>query len=114
MTRYLPILAAVVLAGPAALAQRPGQARCSVNLAPAKSCAVTFTVDQRGMTHMTFLGANLRMSFIGRSQSGWWAGRLNGKPAMGYERNRGNATLSTYDLSTRFEWWYPANAHGTY
>lgn len=88
--------------------------RCSLNDGPEQACVL---IDQagRGGTHrMSFAGPRIRVSFVGRANSGWWSGRLNGKPAMGYERNRGNVVFSTTDLSTRFAWWYSGSAHGTY
>lgn len=88
--------------------------RCSLNYAPDRACRLTDTVGGGGYHRMVFVAGGKQMIFVGKSQTGWWSGKLNGKPAMGYERNRGNVVLSTYDLSTSFSWWYPRTAHGTY
>ncbi len=112
----LPVAALVLAGATAADAQRTptsDRVRCSLNYAPDRACMMTDRVV--GDTHrMAFVAGNTRVTFVGRKQTGWWAGRLNGKPAMGYERNRGNIVFSSYDLSTSFSWWYPANAHGNY
>lgn len=96
--------------------QPPARERviCSIGDTAERPCVYTTRIDARGMHHMTFRTSRGRAVFIGRAQSGWWSGRLNGKLAMGYERNRGNMVFSTYDLSTRLSWWYPRDAHGTY
>ncbi len=88
--------------------------RCSLNYAPDRACRLTDTVQQGGVHRMTFVTGGKTVTFIGRKQTGWWSGTLNGRPAMGYERNRGNMVLSTYDLRTSFSWWYPRQAHGSY
>ncbi|MGY4397504.1 hypothetical protein ACVWZA_002698 [Sphingomonas sp. UYAg733] len=88
--------------------------RCAINDAPDNLCVLVDQVRAPGVHRMTFLAGNRRIIFEGRSNSGWWSGRLNGRAAMGYERNRGNVVFSTTDLKIRFSWWYPTNAHGTY
>ncbi len=69
-------------------------------------CVLTDTV-MRGGHQMVFTAGKQRATFVGRNNSAWWQGRLNGRPAMGYERNRGHTVYSSLDLTTRFEWWYP-------
>jgi hypothetical protein len=90
------------------------QMRCSFSEDPPVSCSFTDRVAPDGTHQMIFNGGGRRMTFVGKSQTGWWSGKLDGKPAMGYERNRGNVVLSSVDLSTRFAWWYPADEHGNY
>lgn len=70
-------------------------------------CAFTDTADRSGLHRMLFEGGGQRVVFVGRRNSAWWQGRLNGRPAMAYERDRGHTVFSTTDLGTRFEWWYP-------
>lgn len=81
--------------------------RCSVNGAPEKPCLLTDTAVRGGYHRMVFTGQGVRVTFEGRSNSGWWAGKLNGRPAMGFERNRGSTEISTTDLNSRFSWRYP-------
>ncbi|AQR73341.1 hypothetical protein [Sphingomonas sp. LM7] len=88
--------------------------RCSINDGPERACSFTDQAGRNGTHRMTFTGPGVRVTFVGRSNSGWWSGQLNGKPAMGFERNRGNIVFSTNDLGTRFAWWYPRDAHGSY
>ena len=109
-TRYVLPLALLASASPPAAGER---VRCSFDHGPARACVMTDSVD-RGVHRMNFTAGRDRTTFIGRSNSGWWSGRLNGRAAMGYERNRGNIVFSTADLRTSFSWWYPANEHGTY
>ena len=108
-----------IVAATAASAQPPrtpatDQVRCSLDYAPDRACRLTDTVLPGGTHRMVFRAGGRDVTFVGRKQTGWWAGRLNGRPAMGYERNRGNMVLSTYDLRTTFAWWYPRQAHGSY
>lgn len=63
---------------------------------------------------MRFTMAGQVVRFDGKAQTGWWSGRLDGKPAMGYELNRGHTVFSIADLATRFEWWYDGMRHGQY
>ncbi|TGX52220.1 hypothetical protein E5A73_15575 [Sphingomonas gei] len=88
--------------------------RCSLNDGPERACLFTDQAGRNGAHRMTFTGPGIRVIFVGRANSGWWSGQLNGKTAMGFERNRGNTVFSTADLGTRFAWWYPSNAHGSY
>lgn len=86
---------------------------CSIDERPATPCTMTDRVEGGGHV-MTFQAGGTRVTFTGRGQTGWWAGKLNGKPAMGYELNRGHTRISTYDLQTSFAWWYAGQEHGTY
>jgi hypothetical protein len=106
------ILPIAMLAASSALAADP--VRCSWNDGPAKPCTYADTVQPDGSHRMTFSGNGKPTIFNGKPQTGWWSGKLDGKPAMGYERNRGNFVFSTMDLSSRFAWWYPTEEHGSY
>lgn len=116
MKRLLPLCILALTAPVAAQDRTPAtdSVRCSLNYAPDRACRLTDTVGRGGLHRMVFAVGGRQLTFVGKKQTGWWAGKLNGKPAMGYERNRGNMVLSTYDLSTSFSWWYPPNAHGAY
>ena len=111
--RILLIVAALAAPVAPAMAQRAEAVRCSVNYRPAIPCRMTNSAGG-GLQRMTFTFGNQRTTFVGKAQTGWWSGTLNGRPAMGYERNRGNMVFSTTDLKTVFAWWYPANEHGRY
>jgi hypothetical protein len=112
----IPLVSATLLAGPATAQGPAGRetVRCSLNDGPERACVLIDRASRGGGHRMTFTGPGIRVTFVGRANSGWWAGQLNGKPAMGFERNRGNTVFSTSDLGTRFAWWYPRSAHGTY
>lgn len=105
-----------MLPGRAATATAPSSeaVRCSLNYAPDRDCLLTDRVERGGIHRMVFAFGADRVTFVGRKQTGWWAGHLNGKQAMGFERNRGNMVLSTYDLSVSFAWHYPGQEHGSY
>ena len=48
------------------------------------------------------------MTFVGMGRSdgpGWWFGKLNGKPAAGYNLNRSHHVFSTTDTEVEFECW---------
>lgn len=90
------------------------EAYCSLDMAPAVPCSVTDTVDADYVHAMRFEFPGHVVRFEGKSQTGWWSGKLDGKPAMGYELNRGHTVYSTVDLGTRFEWWTPGMQHGNY
>lgn len=107
----LSILAAAISLS--ASAQESQQARCAIDYAPDRPCTMTDTVKD-GIHRMTFRFDGREVTFVGRSQTGWWTGELDGRPAMGFERNRGHAIFSTTDLTTVFAWWYPGQEHGTY
>ncbi len=88
--------------------------RCSIDYRPDRACTMTDRVEN-GVHHLEFrLDDGRRVIFIGRSQTGWWSGVLDGKPAMGFERNRSHVIFSTADLQTTFTWWRPGSEHGTY
>lgn len=110
--KLLAIPFVAMLIAPPALAA--DQVRCSWDDGPAKPCSYADTVGPGGTHKMVFSGAGRRTVFTGKPQTGWWSGKLDGKPAMGYERNRGNMVFSTGDLSARFAWWYPTQEHGSY
>ncbi|MGH9381450.1 MAG: hypothetical protein ACRD2Z_12655 [Thermoanaerobaculia bacterium] len=117
----LVLLATGALAGPACsgAAVEMGEAvevsvQCVVDYAPAQSCTLRDRVEPDGTHVMTFVTADARTRFTGKSQSGWWSGRLNGRPAMGYELNRGHIVYSTIDLTMTFEWWSAGHEHGSY
>jgi hypothetical protein len=109
------MIVAALAGSAAANPSAPSQTvRCSFDNGPAKACLMTDVVGRAGVHRMTFVAGTKRATFVGRSQTGWWSGMLNGKPAMGFERNRGHVVYSTTDLSTFFAWWSPGNQHGTY
>lgn len=111
----LAILALGALAAPACSSEPVVvSVHCARDDAPAKPCAMRDRVDPDGTHHMTFVSAQTRTRFVGKSQGGWWSGQLNGRPAMGYERNRGHVVFSTTDLKTTFTWWSEGNEHGAY
>lgn len=89
---------------------------CKLGAAAAQVCRMqTRTEPGDALTvtlNFTFGADSVR--FKGQHQSAWWSGRLNDKPAMGYELNRGHTIYSTSDLSTTFEWWYGDMEHGSY
>jgi len=74
-------------------------------------CVLTDTAGRIGH-RMVFTAGRQRAVFVGGRNSAWWRGKLNGKPAMGYELNRGHTVYSTFDLQNRFEWWYPGQRNG--
>lgn len=87
---------------------------CALNGAPAQACRMDDVVDADLAHAMRFsIGSNV-VRFDGKAQGRWWSGQLDGKPAMGYELNRGHTTYSTRDLGTEFEWWYADMEHGSY
>ncbi|HCB75589.1 MAG TPA: hypothetical protein DEP91_05365 [Sphingomonas bacterium] len=106
-------VAAMLLAAPAA-AQAPERVRCVVDHGPAQDCRVTFSTAGGVRTLRFDMVGGRRVTFVGRAQTGWWSGRLDGKPAMGFERNRGNVAFATSDLAHSFEWYYPDSEHGRY
>ena len=106
------LLPAAMVVAPAA-AQGPEAARCSLDYAPDLACTVSDEVEN-GVHHMTFRLDGREVIFVGRSQTGWWSGELDGRPAMGFERNRGHVVFSTTDLEMVFAWWYPGQEHGSY
>ena len=99
----------VAQAGPVAW-----QAECSADGAAASACVIDDKVDATGVHHMGFATSDKHHTFVGKPQTGWWSGQLDGKPAMGYERNRGHVVFSTTDLQSTFEWWSKDNEHGSY
>ena len=59
-------------------------------------------------------GNGTAMIFRGNRQGRWWSGTLNGKPAMGYELNRGHVVFNTRTLDQAFEYWTQGKEHGSY
>ena len=111
----LTLLALGALAAPACSGEPVVvSVHCALDYAPAKPCEMTDRVEADGSHDLTFVSAQGRTRFVGKSQSGWWSGQLNGQPAMGYERNRGHVVFSTTDLKTTFAWWSEGNEHGAY
>lgn len=108
------LLTPFVLLGFAMPALAADAVRCSIDDGPAFACTYADTPLPDGTHRMDFNGRGGHVQFVGKAQTGWWSGRLNGKPAMGYERNRGNIVFSTSDLQTKFAWWYPTQEHGSY
>lgn len=90
------------------------QVHCMLDFEAPAPCRMSDEVADDGTHEMVFTLDGKQVRFSGKSQSGWWSGKLNGRPAMGYELNRGHAVFSTADLKTRFEWWSEGNEHGTY
>lgn len=88
---------------------------CQSGAEPAQTCRMEIKTEP-GDANMTleFTFASGSVRFKGQHQSAWWSGQLNGKPAMGYELNRGHTLYSTTDLSTTFAWWYGDMQHGSY
>jgi hypothetical protein len=112
--KTLLLLTPFALLGLAAPAPAADQVRCSVDNGPAFACTYADSALPDGSHRMDFTGNGKHVQFVGKAQTGWWSGRLNGKPAMGYERNRGNMVFSTGDLASTFAWWYPTQEHGSY
>lgn len=88
--------------------------QCARDGATAALCQMTDRVDAPGSHDVTFASGNTRTRFVGKAQGGWWSGTLDGRPAMGYERNRGHVVFSTTDLKTTFAWWSKGSEHGAY
>lgn len=110
MTALLVWLAAVMTP------QASEQATCVFDTAPPEPCTVAFAVHADGVIE---LRAKARKGehqavFVGRRQSGWWAGTLDGAAAMGYELNRGNVTFATCALDRTFQYYSAGHEHGSY
>lgn len=88
--------------------------QCSLDDAAAVACRMSDSVAADGTHTMEFAFGEKRVRFVGKSQTGWWSGQLDGRPAMGRELNRGHTVYSTTDLKTAFEWWSEGNEHGAY
>ncbi|QJU59884.1 hypothetical protein HL653_20965 [Sphingomonas sp. AP4-R1] len=87
---------------------------CLLDERPIARCRMEDRIFPDGRHRLTFSGRGARVVFEGKGANGWWSGTLDGRPAMGRERNRGYTDFSTRDLQRRFSWWYPADEHGTY
>lgn len=104
----------LLLAAAAVATSAPQPVGCELNDRPLADCRLTDRIAPDGTHALTFRGGGRVLRFVGRAGGGWWAGTLDGRPAMGYERNRGNVVLMTRDLRTSLTWWYPGQEHGTY
>lgn len=90
-------------------------ATCIFDVAPPEPCTIDVRVDADGTTRLEATGSGGRRArFAGRRADGWWSGTLDGAPAMGYERNRGNVAFATQALDRSFQYWTAGNAHGRY
>lgn len=111
----LRFLAATVLLGLAACAavadETPSSERCEIGYAPATACRLSDTVAADGTHTMVFIAGKQRVEFVGKSQTGWWSGKLDGQPAMGREIDRGHIMFSTVDLNKTFEWRSKGDEH---
>lgn len=104
---YPRLAVSLVLALTAAAASADGTpppGRCEINDSKPDVCRMTDTVAADGTHTMVFITGQQRIEFVGKSQTGWWSGKLEGMPAMGREINRGHIMFSTVDLQTAFEW----------
>ncbi|MBO9663860.1 hypothetical protein [Dokdonella sp.] len=103
--RLLAVSLSLGLAACAAMADdtRPS-GLCEINDAKADDCRMSDTVAADGTHTMVFITGQQRIEFVGKSQTGWWSGKLEGEPAMGREINRSHIMFSTIDLKTTFEW----------
>jgi hypothetical protein len=101
---------------PAAAADGAGQSAFCLfaDSARATPCRYRGQVARDGRTRVVWTAGARRVVFEGKRQDGWWSGALDGRPAMGFERNRGHVVLSATDLSTGFSFWFPGMEHGTY
>ena len=106
------MLVALAMAAPATVQALP--ATCSLNYAKPVACRVADRADANGGHDVVFTLGKRHLNFTGKSQTGWWSGTLDGKPAMGLELNRGHVRFSTTDLAISFDYWFAAMEHGTY
>lgn len=95
-------------------AETPSSEQCELDDAAATACRMSDTVGADGTHTMVFTVGQKRVEFVGKSQTGWWSGKLDGHPAMGRELNRGHIVFSTVDLDKTFEWWSKGSEHGSY
>lgn len=77
---------------------------CAQDDGEAAPCTISDAVDAEGRHDLRFSIGGTDVRFTGTHQGPWWSGDLNGQPAMGYERNRGDTVFSTTDLKSSFEW----------
>jgi hypothetical protein len=98
-----------------ALALAADPATCVFDTAPPEPCSLTFSAGPGGATKLSAKGRSGKVAvFIGKRASGWWAGTLDGAPAMAHELNRGNVVFSTRTLDRSFQYWTQGSAHGSY
>lgn len=88
--------------------------QCEIDHGKPEPCRMSDHVDSHLVHAMRFTLPSRTVTFKGKAQTGWWSGTLDGKPAMGYELNRGHVVYSTTDLGTTFEWWSAGMQHGNY
>ncbi|MET3712698.1 hypothetical protein ABIC65_003416 [Sphingomonas trueperi] len=102
----LAALAAAAVAEPAT---------CVFDIAPPEPCTLQVQAGAGGTLQLRAKGkSGKQVVFAGKHANGWWAGTLDGTPAMGFERNRGHVVFSTRALDRSFEYWTRGNEHGTY
>ena len=90
-------------------------ATCVFDTAPPEPCTLSFGAGAGGATRMTAKGRSGKTAvFVGKRGSGWWAGTLDGAPAMAHELNRGNVVFSTRTLDRSFQYWTKGSEHGSY
>jgi hypothetical protein len=104
------------LAALAAAAPVDERATCVFDTAPPEPCTITFNATADGGTELRAkaTGSDRETMFVGRRQSGWWSGKLDGAEAMGYELNRGNVIFSTRALDRTFQYYTAGGEHGRY
>ena len=76
---------------------------CGSDLAKPQPCAIRDKVGGDGQHDLQFSFGGKTSNFVGKNNSAWWIGGLNGRPAMGYEVSRGHTVYSTTDLKETFE-----------
>lgn len=77
---------------------------CSLDAGQPKPCSISDRVTADGQHDLRFSFDGITARFLGRNAGAWWSGKLNGRPAMGYERHRGYTIFSATDLKATFEW----------
>lgn len=103
--RWLAVpLVLVLAAGTASADGTPPAGKCEIDYAPAVACRLSDTVAADGTHTMVFDAGGRKVEFVGKSQTGWWSGKLDGRPAMGREIDRSHIMFSTVDLQFAFEW----------
>lgn len=112
--QWRPLGAPSSVQSQAGRAPPPPSMQCELDHGRPQSCSMTDHVDQQLVHSMRFTLPDRTVTFEGKAQTGWWSGTLDGKPAMGYELNRGHVVYSTTDLGTTFEWWSAGMQHGNY
>ncbi len=57
--------------------------RCEINDSKPDVCRMSDTVAADGTHTMVFITGQQRIEFVGRSQTGWWSGKLEGEAGDG-------------------------------